>query len=32
MIGMGQGKIRMVTHLDYTDEMHGYVLKTLKNL
>ncbi len=32
MIGMGQGKIRMVTHMDYTGAMHEYVLKTLKNL
>jgi threonine aldolase len=32
MIGMGQGKIRMVTHLDYTAEMHEYVLKVLKSL
>jgi threonine aldolase len=32
MIGMGQGKIRMVTHLDYTNAMHEYVIKTLKNL
>lgn len=32
VIGMGQGKIRMVTHMDYTDGMHDHVLKTLKNL
>ncbi len=31
-IGMGQGKIRLVTHLDYTDEMHEYVLLSLRNL
>lgn len=29
IIGMGQGKLRMVTHLDYTDEMHLHLLKTL---
>ena len=28
---MGQGKLRMVTHLDYTDEMHHIVLNILKN-
>ena len=28
---MGEGRIRIVTHLDYTDEMHQFVLKTLKN-
>ena len=28
---MGQGKIRIVTHLDYTDEMHKVFLKELKN-
>ena len=28
---MGQGKLRMVTHLDYTDEMHHIVLNFLKN-
>ena len=32
VIGMGQGKIRMVTHLDYTDDMHTYVLETLTQL
>lgn len=32
VIGMGQGKIRMVTHLDYTEDMHEYVLKVLKTL
>ncbi|SIQ75456.1 threonine aldolase family protein [Maribacter ulvicola] len=29
IIGMGQGKLRMVTHLDYTDEMHEKLLKQL---
>lgn len=32
IIGMGQGKLRMVTHLDYTDEMHAYTLKVLSEL
>lgn len=32
LIGMGQGKIRMVTHLDYTDEMHDFVIANLKKL
>ncbi|KAA1246134.1 low specificity L-threonine aldolase [Aquimarina sp. RZ0] len=30
--GMGQGKLRFVTHLDYTQEMHTYFLKLLKSL
>ena len=29
---MGHGKLRIVTHLDYTQEMHEFVLETLKNL
>jgi threonine aldolase len=28
---MGEGKIRIVTHLDYTDKMHAILLKELKN-
>lgn len=32
IIGMGQGKLRMVTHLDYTDEMHAVLLKTLQEI
>ncbi|MEO9511628.1 MAG: GntG family PLP-dependent aldolase [Flavobacteriaceae bacterium] len=32
IIGMGQGKLRMVTHLDYTDSMHAFVLDFLSNL
>ncbi len=32
IIGMGQGKLRMVTHMDYTDEMHKHTLKTLQSL
>ncbi|MAU15790.1 MAG: threonine aldolase [Muricauda sp.] len=30
IIGMGQGKLRIVTHLDYTDDMHEQFLKILK--
>lgn len=29
---MGQGKLRMVTHLDYREVMHTYVLETLARL
>lgn len=32
IIGMGQSKLRMVTHMDYTDEMHEYLLKILPEL
>jgi len=32
IIGMGQGKLRMVTHLDYTDDMHNELLKQLKSI
>ena len=32
IIGMGGGKLRMVTHLDYTDEMHEKVLNILSKL
>ena len=32
IISMGQGKLRMVTHMDYTDAMHNYLLETLKGL
>ena len=28
---MGEGRIRIVTHLDYTDEIHEILLKELKN-
>lgn len=31
-IGMGGGKLRMVTHLDYTDVMHQHLLKTIRNI
>ncbi len=30
IIGMGSGKLRMVTHLDYTDTMHDKLLTELK--
>ncbi len=29
---MGQGKLRIVTHLDYTEEMHQKFLKVLQNI
>lgn len=29
LIGMGQGKLRFVTHLDYTDAMHAHVLSVI---
>jgi threonine aldolase len=32
VISMGGGKLRMVTHLDYTDVMHEKLLKFIKNL
>jgi threonine aldolase len=32
IIGMGNGKLRIVTHMDYTIQMHETLLKTLKNL
>ncbi len=32
IIGMGQGKLRIVTHMDYTDAMHESFLNTLNNL
>ncbi|MFK5974151.1 MAG: GntG family PLP-dependent aldolase [Flavobacteriaceae bacterium] len=32
IIDMGQGKLRMVTHLDYTYEMHDSLLSILKKL
>ncbi len=31
LIGMGQGKLRMVTHLDYDENMHERVLEVLSN-
>ncbi len=32
IIGMGQGKLRIVTHLDYTEEMHDILLTSLTKL
>ncbi len=32
MISMGQGKLRLVTHLDFTDDMLEIVVKVLKEL
>lgn len=32
LIGMGQGKLRIVTHLDYTDEQHDAFLSILEQL
>ncbi|WP_417360292.1 threonine aldolase family protein [Galbibacter sp.] len=32
IIHLGQGKLRMVTHLDYTARMHSETLEILKNL
>jgi len=29
---MGQGKLRIVTHLDYSEEMHQYFMETLQNI
>ncbi|QNK77637.1 PLP-dependent transferase [Winogradskyella sp. PAMC22761] len=32
IIGMGSNKLRMVTHLDYTDQMHEKLLSELKTI
>lgn len=32
ILGMGDGKLRMVTHLDYTSAMHDYFLRQLRSL
>jgi len=32
IIGMGGGKLRIVTHLDYTDVMHEKLLSTIRSL
>nr|WP_299381894.1 GntG family PLP-dependent aldolase [Allomuricauda sp.] len=32
IIGMGQGKLRMVTHMDYTQDMHSKVLEVLQKI
>jgi threonine aldolase len=31
LIPMGEGRIRIVTHLDYTNKMHEVLLYELKN-
>ncbi|WP_340198742.1 GntG family PLP-dependent aldolase [Ascidiimonas sp. W6] len=32
IISMGQGKLRIVTHLDYTDDMHNSFLEIMKTI
>ena len=32
LIQLGKGKIRMVTHRDYTNRQHEYTMKVLSNL
>ena len=32
IIGLGKGKLRMVTHRDYTQEQHDYLLTTLSKM
>ncbi|NNE04007.1 MAG: threonine aldolase [Eudoraea sp.] len=32
LISMGQGKLRMVTHMDYTQQMHEHTLEVLSSL
>ena len=32
IISMDKKKLRMVTHRDYTEEQHGYVLESLEKL
>lgn len=32
IITMGQGKLRIVTHMDYTDEQHAYFLDLIKRI
>jgi len=32
IIGMGSSKLRIVTHMDYTDQMHETFIKTIKKL
>jgi threonine aldolase len=32
IISMGSGKLRMVTHLDYTDDMHATFIDTIKKI
>ena len=32
ILSLGKGKLRMVTHRDYTDSQHLYLLKTLPKI
>ena len=32
LMGMGKGKLRIVTHLDYTENMHEIFLRELRSL
>ena len=32
IMSLGKGKLRIVTHRDYTDEQHSYLLKTLSKI
>ena len=32
LIGMGEGKLRLVTHLDYNEDMHAYTLSVLDEI
>ena len=32
IMSLGKGKLRIVTHRDYTDEQHSYMLKTLSKI
>ena len=32
LIGMGQGKLRLVTHKDYSADQHSYTLEILRNI
>ena len=32
IMSLGKGKLRMVTHRDYTDDQHSYLLKTLSKI
>ena len=31
-MSLGKGKLRIVTHRDYTDDHHSYLLKTLSKI
>ena len=31
-MSLGKGKLRMVTHRDYTEDQHAYLLKTLPKI